>query len=51
MTLGRLEKVDLRKYWKDEEREFTPWLIKPEPENMQLLADTLDIDINLKIQK
>lgn len=46
MTLGRLDKVDLRKYWRDEAREFTPWLVKPE--NMQLLADTLDIDIELE---
>ena len=24
--LGRLEKVDLREYWKREDTHFTPWL-------------------------
>jgi len=43
MRLGKLEKVDLRGYWKDEAKEFTPWLVKTE--NLQILADTLDIDI------
>jgi len=46
MTLGKLVKVDLRHYWKDEARDFTPWLAKPE--NIQLLADTLDIDIEVE---
>lgn len=46
MGLGKLTKVDIRNYWKDEARDFTPWLAKPE--NLQLLADTLDIDIELE---
>jgi len=46
MSLGKLNKVDIRNYWKDEARDFTPWMAKPE--NLQLLADTLDIDIELE---
>ena len=45
MSLGKLAKVDLRQHWKDEAKEFTPWLAQAE--NLQLLADTLDIDIEL----
>lgn len=46
MSLGKLVKVNLRNYWKNEAREFTPWLA--ELDNLQLLADTLDIDIELE---
>ncbi len=46
MNLGRLEKVDLRDQWKEEARDFTPWLAKPE--NLQLLGDALEIDIELE---
>lgn len=46
MSLGKLCKVDLRHYWKDEAKQFTPWMVQPE--NLQLLADTLDIDIELE---
>ena len=35
---------DLRQFWKDEARDFTPWL--SEEENLMQLADTLNIDIN-----
>lgn len=35
---------DLRQFWKDEARDFTPWLA--EEENLMQLADTLNIDIN-----
>ena len=27
--LARLEKVDLRDQWKDEAKDFTPWLAEP----------------------
>ena len=43
IDLGRLEKVELRKFFKDEARDFTPWLAKGE--NLELLSDTLGIDI------
>ena len=37
--LGRLEKVELRNYWKDEARDFTPWLA--EDDNINLLGETV----------
>ena len=36
-TLGRLQPVDLRDFWADEAREFTPWLALPE--NLKLLGE------------
>ena len=44
--LGRLKKVDLREFFKDESRDFTPWLA--EEENLELLGETLGIDIELE---
>lgn len=41
--LGKLEKVDVRKVWEHEARDFSAWLIKPE--NLELLADQIGIDI------
>ncbi|MGP1393782.1 MAG: DUF4268 domain-containing protein [Candidatus Cryptobacteroides sp.] len=43
MKLGRLEKVELRDQWKDEARDFTPWLA--EDENLELLGETLGIEL------
>ena len=43
--LGKLEKVELRDYWTDESRDFTPWLA--EPENIALLGGTLDIEMEV----
>lgn len=45
MKLGKLEKVDLREYWTDESRDFTPWLA--ELENIALLGETLDIEMEV----
>jgi len=42
-TLGKLEKVDLRKVWKHEARDFSTWLVQPE--NLDLLGAQLGIDI------
>ena len=44
--LGRLMKVDLREFFKDETRDFTPWLA--EETNLELLGDTLGLDIELE---
>ena len=44
--LGRLKKVDLREFFKDEARDFTPWLA--EEDNLELLSETLGIDIELE---
>jgi hypothetical protein len=39
--LGNLEKLDLRDYWEDEARDFTPWLA--EESNLKLLAETIGV--------
>ena len=44
--LGRLKKVDLRKYWKSENRDFTPWLA--EEENIAVLSDALGIELEVE---
>ena len=44
--LGRLKKVDLREFFKDEARDFTPWLA--EEENLELLGETLGLEIELE---
>jgi len=41
--LGKLEKVDVRKVWEHEARDFSAWLVKPE--NLALLSDQLGIEI------
>jgi hypothetical protein len=45
MKLGKLEKLDLRNYWKKEDTDFTPWLAGEE--NIQLLNETIGIEIEL----
>lgn len=49
MKLGRLEKIDLRSYWKKESTDFTPWLAKPE--NIQLLGETIGIELEIQGQE
>ena len=44
--LGRLKKVELRDFFKDEARDFTPWLA--EENNLELLGETLGLDIELE---
>lgn len=45
MQLGRLEKLDLRTYWKKEATDFTPWLAQAE--NIQLLGETIGIELEV----
>ena len=44
--LGRLTPVEPRDYWKDEAREFTPWLA--EGENIALLGETLGMELEVQ---
>jgi hypothetical protein len=41
--LGRLEPVDLRKVWPNEETDFTPWLA--DQSNLEILADALGMPL------
>ncbi|AVO37054.1 hypothetical protein [Pukyongiella litopenaei] len=41
MAIGRLEKQDIRSIWPLEDRDFTPWLARPE--NLNELAVALDL--------
>ena len=45
-TLGKFQKVDLRDYWEDEAKEFTPWLSKDE--NIEILSEAIGIDIEIE---
>ncbi len=49
MKLGRLEKLDLRTYWKRESTDFTPWLAQEE--NIQLLSETIGIELEVQSQE
>lgn len=49
MKLGRLERIDLREYWKKEDTDFTPWLAQEE--NIQLLSETIGIDLEVQSQE
>ena len=44
--LGKLEKVDLREFWRDEAKDFTPWLANNE--NIELLSETLGIEVEVE---
>lgn len=43
-NLGRLSVIDPRKVWKDEARDFTPWL--SQKENLDILGMTIGIDFD-----
>jgi len=49
MKLGRLDKVNLRKYWEKEDTHFTPWLAKEE--NISLLSETIGIELEVQSQE
>ena len=45
MKISKLNKVDLREFWKHEALDFTKWL--SEPDNLELLSDEIGIGIEL----
>ena len=44
--LGRLIKVPLRKFWENEEDDFTPWLAREE--NISLLSETIRMELEVE---
>lgn len=42
---GRLESVPLRNYWRDEARDFTPWLAREE--NLTLLGEAIGMNLEV----
>ncbi len=49
MKLGRLEKIELRTYWRREDTDFTPWLASEE--NIRLLGETIGIELEVQGQE
>lgn len=49
MQLGKLEKVNLRKFWKSEAGDFTPWLAIEE--NIALLSEAINLDLEVQSQE
>ena len=47
--LGVLTKVDIRKFWEDEARNFTPWLA--DEENIGLLGETIGLELEVEAQE
>ena len=45
MKIGKLKKVDLRKLWKGEASDFTPWLAKEE--NIESLSEVIGIELEV----
>lgn len=46
MDLGKIEKVDIRSHWANEEYDFTPWLANEK--NIQLLSDEINLDLEVE---
>jgi hypothetical protein len=43
---GELVKADVRKYWPNEEHDFTPWLVKPD--NLERLGNAIGLDLEFE---
>mgnify|MGYP000120728751 CR=1 FL=1 len=43
MLIGRLQKVPVREVWKNEEKDFTPWL----EENLDILGDSIGFNLSI----
>ncbi len=46
MKFGRIDKVEIRTLWINEEADFTPWLAKDI--NIQILADEIGLDLEVE---
>ena len=46
MALGKIESVDIRTHWKNEEYDFTPWLARDE--NIQVLGEAISLDLEVE---
>ena len=49
ISLGDLEKVELRDVWRSEGSDFTPWLGRGE--NLAKLGEALDLELELESQE
>ena len=49
ITLGKIDKVDLREIWDTEDKHFTPWLA--EDDNIAQLGDAIGIDLEVESQE
>ena len=47
--LGILSKEDIREFWEDEARDFTPWLAREE--NISLLGETIGLELEVEAQE
>ena len=47
--LGILSKEDIREFWEDEARDFTPWLARDE--NIGLLGETIGVELEVEAQE
>lgn len=49
ISLGKLQKVEIRKIWPKEDANFTPWLAREE--NISLLSEELNLELEVQAQE
>lgn len=49
ISLGQLQKVDIRDVWSNEAQDFTPWMA--EEANIKLLGDTIGLELEVEAQE